>query len=171
VPLVSVETRHNIAKKPRRSGGSSQFQAIDSSRRAYIPLPAPAQKTQDAQAGGKKRESGWERYCCYLVDRDAGNLTSAVASAPGNDPQKIEIAQISEPWQCYWVEATPEIYVATKLHKAARRSRPVRVNQELEKRTGLIVLSNYLDRILGALNRRKCESRCLSRYVGIEDDA
>jgi hypothetical protein len=102
-----------------------------------------------------------------LVDRDAGNLTSAVASAPGNDPQKIDIAQISNLGNVIVLKPLPK-FIATKLHKAARRTRPVWINQELEKRTGLVVLSSYLDRILGALNRRKRESRGLSRYVGIK---
>ena len=138
------------------------------SRRRSLPLPAQAEQTQQAKPSDEERESGRKRY---LVDRDAGNLTLAVASAPVNDLKEIESAQISECGQRYCVEATSEVYVACKRYKAAQRARSVRINQELEKRIGLIVLSGYLDRILRTHNRLERESRCLSRYVGIELDS
>jgi hypothetical protein len=79
-----------------------------------------------------------------LVDGDGGNLALAVACAPVDNSKEIQIAQISECRQGYCVEATSEVYVATKLYKA-RVARSVWINQELEKRAGLIVLSSYLN--------------------------
>jgi hypothetical protein len=121
--------------------GLITFQAIGSSRSPYVTLPAPAKQTQYAKPSAEKRESSWKRDCC---DREARNLPAAVARAPVDDPKEIRSAEISEGCQRYCVEAISKVHVVTKLNKAARPG-SVAVNEELEKRTRLIVLSSYLD--------------------------
>src|SRR4051812_40752162 len=106
-------------KKPRRSGAHLTSQTTGSSRSRSLPLPATAEQTQNAKPSGEKRESSRKWHCCYLGDRDAGNLTLTVAGTAVNDPKEIESAQIGEGRQRYCVEATSKVYVATKLYKAA----------------------------------------------------
>jgi hypothetical protein len=59
-------------------------------------------------------------------------LAIAVARAAVDDPEEIRGAVISKRWQRYRVKARAKVYA---------RPRSVRINQELEERTGLIVLS------------------------------
>ena len=60
-----------------------------------------------------------------------------------------------------------KVYVASKLYKAAR-PRSVRINQELEERTKLFVLSGHCDHVFRTRHRR--ERRRLSRHIGVDLD-
>src|SRR5262249_50321720 len=83
--------------------------------------------------------------------------------------KEIRGTGVSEGRQRYRSEPGAKVCIAAKLYKTAR-ARPVRINKELEERTGLVVMPGHADRILRAGYRRNCEGRCFSGDIGLEFD-
>ena len=86
-----------------------------------------------------------------------------------DDLKKIRGADVSDGRQRYRSEPGAKVCIAAKLYKTAG-ARSVRINKELEERTGLVVVPGHADRRLRAGYRRDCEGRCLSGDIGIEFD-
>ena len=82
-------------------------------------------------------------------------MALAVARAAVHDPEKKDVPN---PRKVIVLKPEPKFALLTKLYQTAR-PRPVRINQELEERAGLIVLSGHRDHLLRTRHRRERESR------------
>ncbi|SRR6266403_467090 len=103
-----------------------------------------------------------------------GKLQSLCAHCHEGRKQRLEHRGLdnaigSDGWPIRSSAPRAKVFVATKLYKAAR-TRSIRINKELEERTGLIVLSGHLDHVLRSRDGGERESGRLSWRIGVELD-